>query len=238
MAKFGKWIGGGLGWAFAGPIGAIIGFAIGSYIDESQSKSVEGSQGGDFDVSLLVLAAAVIKADKKVSQHELEYVKRFFTQNFGEAHAQQRMEMLQEILNQDIPLQDVCDQIRGNMNYYGRLQLLHFLFGIAKADGEVDDVEAKVIEQISAYMKIKSEDFESIKAIFYGEGKSEAAYKILEVDPEASDEEIKKAYRKMAVKYHPDKVGHLGEEAKKGAKEKFQKVQDAYDKIKRERGMN
>ena len=63
-------------------------------------------------------------------------------------------------------------------------------------------------------------------------------YEILDLERGASSAEIKKAYRKMAIKYHPDKVSALGEEFQKAAKEKFQKVQEAYETIKKEKGIN
>jgi DnaJ like chaperone protein len=66
----------------------------------------------------------------------------------------------------------------------------------------------------------------------------EAAYKVLEISSSATNEEIKKAYRKMAVRFHPDKVSHLGPEFQKSANEKFARVNEAYNKIKKERGMN
>jgi DnaJ like chaperone protein len=84
-------------------------------------------------------------------------------------------------------------------------------------------------------MGISEKDFESIKAMFFKDTKS--AYKILEITPDASDEELKKAYRKMAIKYHPDKVSHLGEDVQKAAKEKFQQLNAAYEAIKKERGL-
>jgi DnaJ like chaperone protein len=64
-----------------------------------------------------------------------------------------------------------------------------------------------------------------------------SAYKILEVDPSVTNDELKKAYRKMAMKYHPDKVSHLGEDFRKTADEKFKKVNEAYEKIKKERNI-
>ena len=76
-------------------------------------------------------------------------------------------------------------------------------------------------------------DFESIKAMFYKS--SDTAYKILEIEPNATPTEIKKAYRKMAKKYHPDKVLHLGKEHQKGAEEKFRKVQEAYEHLQKEK---
>ena len=90
MAKFGKWIGGGLGWAFGGPIGAILGYAIGSMFDgASDSPYLHARQhggatrSGDFGISLLILAGEVMKADGKVLKSELDYIKTFFVQQFG-----------------------------------------------------------------------------------------------------------------------------------------------------------
>ncbi|MEW6468345.1 MAG: TerB family tellurite resistance protein [Bacteroidota bacterium] len=243
MAKFGKWIGATLGWATGGPIGALIGFAIGSVFDNAEVTVQHGAGGtgsrqttaADFSAALLVLSAAIMKADGKVLRSELDYVKRFFAQQFGERHAQEQMLMLRELVKKDIPLQEVCHQIRQHMNLSVRLQLLHYLFGIAKADGHVHKQEAQMIEQIAGFMHISSADFHSIRAMYFRDTHSD--YEILEITPQATDEEVKKAYRKMAVKFHPDKVSSLGEEIQKAAKEKFQKVQEAYENIKKERGM-
>jgi DnaJ like chaperone protein len=184
-------------------------------------------------MSLLVLTAAVMKADGKVVKSELDYVKKFMVQNFGSASAQEAVKMLRDILKQSIPVNEVCRQIQMNMNYSARLQLLHFLFGIAQADGHVDEAERKVIERISAEMGIGNSDFESIQAMFVRN--IDADYKILEIEPNASNDELKKAYRRMAMKYHPDKVSHLGNDFQKAAKDKFQKVSQAYENIKKER---
>ena len=112
---------------------------------------------------------------------------------------------------------------------------MHFLFGIAKADEFVSEKEVEEIRKIAGYLYINQNDFESIKAMFYDA--SGNAYKILEIEKSATDDAVKKAYRKMVKKYHPDKLRDLGDEHLKGAKEKFQKIQDAYEKIKNERGM-
>ena len=120
------------------------------------------------------------------------------------------------------------------MDHPSRLQLLHFLFGIAKADGLVTEVELRQIYTITGYLGISNRDFESIKAMFYNS--SDNAYKILEISKSVSDDEVKKAYRKMAKKYHPDRVQHLGKEHQEGAEEKFRQVQEAYEHIQKERG--
>ncbi len=241
MAKFGKWLGGGLGWAVGGPIGAIIGFALGSVLDDTKVVVNSGNfqnstQVGDFSASLLVLAAAVMKADGAVLKTELDYVKKFFIKNFGVAHTQEQMLLLRELLKQDIPVRDVCMQIRQNMEHAARLQLVHFLFGVSSADGAVHQKEVLVIADIANYLGVNAADFNSLKAMFFKDAESD--YKILEIEKSATDEEVKKAYRKMAVKFHPDKVSHLGEDIQKDAKEKFQKVLAAYENIKKQRGMN
>lgn len=245
MANYGKLIGAGLGWALGGPIGAIIGFIAGTIIDNTSALTIHNYEQeiprhhtgrGDFSMSLLVLSAAVMKADGTVLKSELEYVKQFFIRQFGAAKTLELMKILREILQKNIPVHEVCAQIRYNMEYPLRLQLLHYLFGIAVSDKNLLPSELHLLQQISQYLGLSAIDFESIKAMFY---KSTAShYKILEIEKHVTDEEVKKAYRKMAIKFHPDKVTHLGEEFQKAAKEKFQMVQDAYDKIKKERGMN
>jgi len=240
MGFFGKWIGGGLGFVLGGPLGAVLGFLVGSMVDnttvqQTYTTSARRSTPGDFGMSLLVLIAALMKADGKVLKSELDYVKRFFIQQFGEASAKEALIMLRDILKQNIPVRDICVQISQNMDYSSRLQLLHLLFNIAVADGMVNSAELDAIEKMAGYLGIASSDYMSIRNMFVPE--TDSSYKILEVDPSATDEEVKKAYRRMAMKYHPDKVGHLGEEFRKSADEKFKKVNEAYEKIKKERNM-
>ena len=244
MGKFGKWIGGGLGWAVGGPIGAILGFVVGSIFDESsidiRTTTNTGYTGrttaGSFIMSLLVLVASVMKVDGKILKSELDYVKKFMVDNFGEPSAQDAIKILRDLLKQNIPVNEVCRQIKNNMNYSARLQFIHFLFGIALADSQISAAERQLIEQISRGMGINAEDFTSIQAMFVKDINSD--YKILEIEPSASNEELKKAYRRMAMKYHPDKVSHLGEDFQKAAKEKFQKVTRAYNDIKKERNIS
>ena len=233
--NYGKWIGGGLGWAFGGPLGAIIGFALGSaFGNNSNTEEYIGgtTQQRDFNVSLLVLSAAVMKADGSVKKSELDYVKRFFLSNFGQERAEKYILMLREILKQDIQVYEVSQQIGRFMDYSSKLQLIHYLFGIASADGSTHENEVDVISIIAKYMGISSSDFQSIKAMFVQQ--VDSAYKILGIDSNATDEEVKKAYREMAKKYHPDKVAYLGEDVRKSAEQKLQEVNEAYEKIKKQ----
>jgi DnaJ like chaperone protein len=242
-----KWLGGGIGWAAGGPIGALLGFALGSMIDGMQSGVFEyepqtrpmftrpQTTPNDFILSLLILASAVMKSDQKILRSELDFVKRFLLQQFGTAETERQLLILRELLKKEYDLQQVGFQIKQYMEYPSRLQLMHFLFGLAAADDQVHQSELQVITQIAGILGISNTDFESIKAMFVKDTTS--AYRILEITPDASDEELKKAYRRMAVKYHPDKVAHLGEDVQKAANAKFQEVNLAYENIKKQRGI-
>ena len=259
--SFAKWIGGALGWSFGGPIGAIIGLALGSLVDgatngdntllgERQTGKQQRStynkrstqtrrqqtqtQSGDFEVSLLILASIIIKADGKQDQRELDFVRLQFTNMYGKQRANNAFELFKRVTKQNISTRQVCTQIRQMMDHASRLQLLHFLFGIAKADGIVTEDELSQIYTMSGYLAISNKDYESIKAMFYNSTSN--AYKILEISKSVTDAEVKKAYRAMAKKYHPDRVGHLGKEYQDGAEAKFRQVQEAYEHIQKERG--
>jgi len=233
---YGKWVGGGLGWAFGGPIGGILGFVFGKMFDDmSKGKYEYGrSPASDFNMSLLVLTAAVMKADGTVKRSELDYVKQFIYANFG-SNAQQYIKLLGELIKQDIEIDGVSRQIGSHMDNASMLQLLHYLFGIALADGKVDKSEIDLINRISMLMGVSNADFESIRAMFVKD--SDAAYKVLQISPDVGDDEVKKAFREMAKKYHPDRVASLGEDVRRAAEAKFQKVNEAYETIKQERGM-
>jgi DnaJ like chaperone protein len=251
MSSFSKWLGAGLGFTFGGPIGAAIGFAIGSFVDgfkpesfkqeqidynrDRPRRSTTNTQSGDFEMSLLVLASIVIKSDGKVDQRELAFVRSQFLGMYGKERANNAFKLFKGIVKKEISARQVCIQIREHMSHASRLQLLHFLFGIAKADEFVSKKEVEEIRKIAGYLYISQNDYESIKAMFYDA--SGNAYKILEIDKSATNDEVKTAYRKMVKKYHPDKLQDLGEEHLQGAKEKFQSIQDAYENIKNERGL-
>ncbi|WP_462318693.1 TerB family tellurite resistance protein [Marinilabilia sp.] len=243
MGFLGSLIGFGLGWWVFGPIGALIGMFLGGQAEAA--TTIEGKMPGSrprgsardgFVISMLVLMAAVMKSDGKVLRSELDFVKNYLRNMLGDEKARDALGVLRDLMKKDIPLSDVCHQVRVNVGYDSRVQLLHLLFGLAKADGQLNPVEVKTIEQIAGLTGVSPSDYQAVLNMFYDN--TESAYKILEVSSDASDEEVKKAYRKMAVRFHPDKVSHLGPEFQKSANEKFAKVNDAYNKIKKERGLN
>lgn len=237
----GSWIAGILGWAMFGPIGALIGFALGSLI--SSTRSIEDSNDNrsrssrnSFLVSLLVLSTAVIKADGKFLKSELEYVKSFILRNFGQQAVNESLKIIQELYKKDINVYEVGAQISANMNYSQRLQLFHYLVELARADGHVCQAELDVLRSIGSALRINNADFTSITSMFSSD--IESAYKILEIDKSATDQEVKSAYKRMAMKHHPDKVATLGPDVQKAAEEKFKKIQKAYEDIKKERNIS
>ena len=234
MSGWNKWLWGGLGWTMLGPLGGILGYYLGS-MGDSQGHGRSASTGaGDFGAVLMVLFASVMKADNELKKSELEFVKKFFSDNFGSKYTSERLGLFKNLLDQSYDLGPVCKQIRSHMDYQSRHQLVHVLFGLSEADGHIHPSELSTIKQISNGIGISSMDFKSIKAMFFKDTSS--AYKILEIEPSSSDDEVKKAYRDMARKFHPDKVEHIGEDFKKLAEEKFKSINEAYTDIKKERG--
>lgn len=234
MAKnYGKWFGGAIGWAFGGPIGGLVGFSLGYLFDNATLTSVQVNDDrthpGDFTISLMVLTAAVMRADDRLLKSELDFVKRFITMQYGADRAPEVLKLLRELLKKDFNLAEVCLQIRAHLSHAERLQLMHFIVGIALADGEFHPAEKRVIEQIASHFNISNKDLESLGAMFQMD--KDRYYRILEIEPNATQEEIKSAFRKMAKKYHPDKLGDVGDDVKKAAVEKFRMVQEAYEKL-------
>ena len=234
----GKWIAGALGWAFLGPIGGILAFYFASMAEEA--SYVQGEQArlqgqrNSFLMSLLVLSAAVIKADGKTTSQELATMRSFFTRNFGAQAGGEAEEIVKELLTKEYNLYEVCGQIRSYMDYHQRLQLYHYLVALGACDG-LHQREIDILETIATYIGLSNAEVDSIFAQFLPSNDSN--YRILEIEPNATDEEVKKAYRKMAIKYHPDKVATLGEDVQKAAEEKFKEVNQAYEAICKERGI-
>ncbi len=226
--------------------GAAIGFILGSIIDNMMAGKTKSTRRtifseprqrvtpADFELNLLSLASLVIKADGNVSQTELDYVRRYFVQAYGKERANATFRMFNEVIKKrEVSSQRIGGLLRQRMRYESRLQVIHFLFSIANADGHVSPPEVQEIHKIASYLGIQSRDLESIKAMFFKN--PDSAYKILEIERTATPTEIKKAYRQMVKKYHPDKLTHMDEAYRKGAEEKFKKVQEAYEQLQKER---
>ena len=239
-----KWFAAVIGYFLFRLPGALLGFFLGSLIDGM------GKQGGsvirdlnrsqvsprDFELHLISLCSIVIKADGSVSQKELDYVRQYFLSTYGKEKANAIFRTFNEVVKKrEVSAQKICGILSQRTRYEVRLQLIHFLFGIAGADGRVSPAEYDKLREIAGYLRLGSRDFESIKAMFVKS--ADTAYTILEIERTATDQEVKKAYRDMAKKYHPDRVNTQDEAIRKGAEEKFKRVQLAYERIQEERGL-
>ena len=252
---FGKWIGGIVGYMAAGPLGALAGYVIGRLFEGNDNN--EGrhytydnptyGQRNSFLFSLLVMASYIIKADGKVMHSEMEFVRQFLRVNFGEAAVSEGNQILLNLFEQRKQMDgkdpsafknaifECGVQIKQNMSYEQRLQLLSFLAKIAQSDGNVCKEEIDALKEVALSMGMSAQEVESMLNL--GGKTLDEAYKVLEIEPTATDDEVKKAYRKMALKHHPDRVETLGEDVKKAAEEKFQQINNAKEMIFKARGL-
>lgn len=247
---FGKWIGGVIGWMAGGPIGALAGFVIGSLFDNTVITTNIQTQNNDdptighrnsFLFSMLVMASYIIKADGKIMHSEMEFVRRFLRDNFGEQAMNEGNQILLNLFEQrkrmdavnpnsfKQTIYDCGQQIAANLNYGERLQLLRFLAMIAMSDGNVCSQEIDALKEVATAMNLSANDVDSMLNL--GSNNLDAAYKVLEIDPSATDDEVKAAYRALAKKHHPDRVASLGDDIHKAAEEKFRQINDAKDQI-------
>lgn len=203
-------------------------------------------QRNSFLFSLLALSSYIIRADGRVMHSEMEMVRRFLRANFGEAAVAQGEDIMLHLFDQQkqigMPrfralIMQSCAQIAANMDYAQRLQLLNFLVQIAQADGIVVTEEVNALHDMASYLGISSNDLDSMLNLSNGCNNLDAAYKVLGIESTATDDEVKAAYRKMALKHHPDRVATLGEDVRLAAEKKFQEINEAKVTIYKARGM-
>lgn len=260
MVGYFKWIGALLGYITTKSfLGAFFGFLVGGFIDyfqqaalflkkqqnsnqsfgelfESVYRPYQRSQTSyDFKTILLILSAEIMKSDEKVLKSELNFVKSFMKQQFGASFDGDDLQRLKNyIQDQNLPISEVCMILRSQTPAQTRGQILYYLHSIANADGDFSSREKNIIEKIAQQLGIQ---FREQKQPFNKQLSTEEACRTLGLSPQASAEEIKKTYRKLALKYHPDKVSQLDEKAQKETKVKFQAIQEAYEVLKKAKGM-
>lgn len=248
----GTWIGAALGTMVFGPLGLLAGLILGNAFDKWQSESsstddMEREGRNSFLFSMLAMASYVIRADGKIMHSEMEYVRGFLREHFGSHAALEGNEILLKLFAEQKRMDsaqphsfrrlilDCAQQMNGYLTIEQRLQLLNLLVGIAGSDGRVAPEEIVALRELSAAMGISNRELDSMLNL--GGNTLEEAYKVLEIDATASDAEVKAAYRKLALKHHPDRVQTLGEDVRKAAELKFQKINEAKDCIYAERGL-
>lgn len=251
MGFTGSLLGGVIGWALAGPLGGIVGSIIGGSVrggigtsgmagrigpSPMPGSAQRGNDGPSAAIALVVLMAAVTRADDRVSRGEVSYVKNFLIQSFGRDNAGDLMQVYKQALEKDLDLTPICRQVRAALPPAAVGQLIHALIGLVQADQEAHDSEIAVVREIAGRLGMSADELARIEAMYWSDATH--AYQVLGARKSDSMDEIKSKYRELVKKYHPDKVGHLGAEFRELANTKFRQVQEAFETIEKSRGAN
>ncbi len=234
MAKYEKWLGAGLGYMVGGPMGGMLGYAAGKTMDTKSNNYSNTANTSEFETNLLLLAATVIKADGRVMAEETAFVRGFFTDHFTADHIDEKMAILNHCLQRNYDPRKACDEIRATAKASTRAQVVHFLFDIAISDSALDKRETDIIFVLAGWLNVNDVEFKKIKAVYSTENFTK--YNLFGVSHNATFDEIKASYRKLVLEYHPDRNINLSPAEQKAIAEKFRKIQEAFEKIKEERG--
>ena len=240
-----------------------IGYFVGSsFKDVKDGKSRNSNL--DYIKELLALVSIILTKDKKILQSELNYVKRFLKHNFSEEEARKYLLIFRDYTKKTLPLEKICARLNLELHQSGKRQILHLVIGAAVADRKLTKAELADLYRIGRNLNLSRQTVDSLLSLhnynFEGNARSDYqqnyqqrsrqsvrpkyanslknAYRVLEISENATDAEVKKAFRNLAIINHPDKVSHMGANMEKSAKEKFQKITEAYEQIKDSRNMN
>jgi len=184
------------------------------------------------------------KIDGRITKDEIQTIHRFFQYNLN--YNQTKMlwvkEIIKEATGSSPSLESLLEEFKTTFAYEPRLILLELVFQILYTKHDVPENELQIARRIAAFLEISSYDQRTIEAKYkYGQQYSTTPdqnnvahyYATLGLEKGASMDEIKKAYRKLSMKYHPDKVRHLGDEFQKIAETKMKEINGAYDYFKK-----
>ena len=241
MAKYEKWLGASLGWILTGnPIGGLLGFLAGTLAggDEKDHGHSAVKSVSEFEVNLMVIASHLIKLDGNVTAAEIEFTEWFLNAHFDERFAVERSKLFYHCLQKDYDLNGACGQVRMYSQHGTKVQVVRFLVDLALCDGRMTEREDYFIFRIAGYLNVNDVEYKKIKQEHHRHQPqvSITIYDVLGVRREMSLAEIRTTYRRLVLKYHPDRNKDASEEERKKLAHKFQQIQEAYEKIKAEKG--
>jgi DnaJ like chaperone protein len=234
MADYEKWLGAGLGYAVAGPIGGWMGYMAGNFIKSGKKKD-SNLPISELEANLIVLASHLIKVDGKISVEEIEFVRIFLKEYFPENHSDERIRMLHHCLQKEYDLNIVCDQLRMFTTIETRKQIVRFMLDLAASDNEISERENFFIFKVAGYLNVNDIEYRKLKK--YSTEQDSEAFRILGVNPKDDIVAIRNAYRKLILKFHPDRNKEATIEELKKLSEKLQEIKTAYEQIKLQRGI-
>jgi DnaJ like chaperone protein len=261
MSWIGKIVGGGMGMLMGGPLGAVIGGALGHLFVDSQLDDAVATQSGTggrqagptvfsnqeqkqavFFASTFAMLGKMAKADGAVSQAEIQVVERFMRDQLR-LDKQARMfavNIFNRAKDDSYPYSQYATEFTRHFHndQNMRMVLFEMLFQVAAADGALHSAEERLLQDTVRLLGIPTHLFEQLKNRLAPS--ADPAYAVLGLTPEATDAEVKKAYRAKVMEYHPDKIVSKGlpEEFLKFAEEKFKEANEGYEQIKKARGLS
>jgi DnaJ like chaperone protein len=243
----GLWVGGPLAIILFTFFGGVVGHLYDNARALPEFTSIEGldvtrdeldAQAQEhFARHLCALFIELARADGEVSRAEVRVVREYFQNElkYGPEALDTVRLFLKEFLQKPPSLEESLAACKDELPTGDRLLLLDTLYQLALADGALQRSEQETLRRIVKELGFTEEDRRSIAARHLGTGDSD--YARLGLTPEASDAEVKRAYRQLAAAHHPDRVAHLGPGAVKQATRRFQELQEAYKTIQRLRGL-
>jgi DnaJ like chaperone protein len=205
------------------------------------------------DIGLIYLAAYIIQIDPIAPEKQVDYIRRFLLKNFDTYHVNQRLTLLNRLLEKNISYEDGCRRVMYFYQIEDRIKVIDFLFNVAQADGTISSFEVLAIKRIAYALFVNINDFELLKNKYYKTDEHEKSYQkysnshssymsieihfaVLEIKLNSTPDEIKSAYRKKVLTFHPDKWIQASLQEQEQAKKKFIEVQEAFDKIREHKG--
>ena len=252
MSWLGKVVGGTIGFAIGGPVGAVAGAAFGHMFDSETAGQPAGVKSGNrlsngetaqmtFFVASFSMLAKLVKADGQITESEIATIRQFM---FDDLHLTPQSRLAAEnifraAMDSSQSFEDFAAQFY--QNFHNQPQLLEFmmdiLFRVALADGSLHVAEERLIQSAAGIFQFSNDAYLKFKTRYAPD--SDKYYTILGCSNRDSDDKIKKQYRKMVRDYHPDAIASKGlpEEFVTFANDKFREIHEAYEMIKKERGL-